>query len=377
MTFKVGSKIRLILLLGFGFLMARGQNLVVNPSFEQFSQCPEAPSNMTNDVEEWSIPTRGTTDYFNICSKAMGVPNNFNGEQTAEFGKGYAGLYMMAPNNYREYLQAHLKETLIKGKRYAISFYISLAEKSSYAIGDIGLLFTQDKMKSSTNEVIKLQGSGLEKGNYNYARISNSGFYADKKGWMRVYKEIVAKGTENYLIIGNFQNNANTELITTGESKKASYYYLDMVSVSPLENEPFFDDLEQDKIYVLRDVLFPTDEYLLNKRAKRSLKDLYTSLKQDPLLSITIHAHTDNEGSNDYNKDLSQKRAKAVAAYLTSLGLAGHRIEWQGHGGSKPVADNGSVEGRRKNRRAEFKISKISLIDRPSLTGNVFEEDND
>ncbi|MEM9142250.1 MAG: OmpA family protein [Bacteroidota bacterium] len=376
MSFKIGIRFGLIFLVGLGSSKAWGQNLVANPSFEIFGECPKAPSNMTHDVEDWSVPTKGTTDYFNICSSAMGIPNNFNGEQDAEFGKGYAGFYMMAPNNYREYMQARLTETLVKGKRYGITFYISLAEKSSYAIGDIGLLFTHEKMSRSTNEVIAMPRGGKNKDHFNYTRTKTFDFFADKKGWMRVYKEIVAKGTENYLIIGNFQNNANTDLINTGGAKKAAYYYLDMVSVSPLESNTF-DNLEQERTYVLEDVLFPTDEYVLNDKAKRSLRELYISLKQDSSFSVTIHAHTDNEGSSTYNKGLSERRAKAVAAYLVSLGLKSNKIRWMGHGGEKPVANNESEEGRRKNRRAEFRLSKVPFANATSITGNVFEEDND
>ena len=375
MAFKIGIRTGLTLLMGFGFSITWGQNLVANPSFEDFDQCPKT-SNMAQGVKEWSIPTKGTTDYFNACSKEMGVPVNFNGEQTANFGEGYAGFYMMAPNNYREYLQAHLVQTLTKGKRYGITFYVSLAEKSSYAIGSIGMLFTKDKMEKSTNEVIRLPRKGEKPTDFNYAQTQDLEFYADKKGWMRVYKEIVAKGTENYLTIGNFHTNANTELIKTGGVKKAAYYYLDMVSVSPLKETPF-DNLQENRVYALEDVLFPTDQYILNKKAKRSLRELYVRLKENPSLKITIHAHTDNEGSKFYNKSLSDKRAKAIAAYLVSLGLKRHKIRWMGHGVELPIADNESIEGRKKNRRAEFTLTKGSFTTRTSLTGNLYEEGNE
>ena len=122
------------------------QNLVLNPSFEELENCPKRLGNFNADVKYWSTPTEGSTDYFNACSTAMGTPKNFNGTQPADFGKGYAGLYLYAPDDYREYLQAELSEPLIKGEKYQVSFYVSLAERSDFAIKEFGVLFSKNKM---------------------------------------------------------------------------------------------------------------------------------------------------------------------------------------------------------------------------------------
>ncbi|WP_422081385.1 OmpA family protein [Ulvibacterium sp.] len=377
MPFKITIKCKLTILFVVSSTTIFAQNLVVNPSFELFNECPKTPSNMTDDVRNWSVPTEGTTDYFNDCSSAMGIPQNFNGEQNSEFGNGYAGFYMMAPNNYREYLQGKLSRTLTKGKKYAISFYISLADRSKYAIGDIGILFSKKKVKIPTREAFKITERIGKANSYNYTHVTNKGFYADKTKWMRVYKEIVADGNENYLVIGNFRNNAGTKIMELKGTKKAAYYYLDMVSVVPLNDTPSHDDLKLDKTYVLEDVLFPTDKYELNTRAKESLDALYGELKENPSFFVTVHAHTDSDGSDQYNKTLSSNRARAVARYLTSLGLEDHRIRWKGHGGEKPVADNTTAEGKRRNRRAEFVISKTAFDDNTSLTETLFEDSKD
>ncbi|MBT8206394.1 MAG: hypothetical protein KJO20_13565, partial [Eudoraea sp.] len=102
-------------------LFCQSQNLVKNPSFEQFGECPVKLGNLDLDVIHWSAPTIGSTDYFHSCSNYMGTPKNFNGVQEADFGSGYAGLYLYAPDDYREYLQASLTETLVKGERYELS----------------------------------------------------------------------------------------------------------------------------------------------------------------------------------------------------------------------------------------------------------------
>jgi OOP family OmpA-OmpF porin len=134
------------------YLLCHAQNLVKNPSFEQFEQCPVKLGNLDADVVQWSTPTLGSTDYFHSCSVHMGTPKNFNGEQAAKFGSGYAGLYLYAPDDYREYLQGELITPLNKGERYELSFYISLAERSDFAIREFGVLFSDKPLNFATKK---------------------------------------------------------------------------------------------------------------------------------------------------------------------------------------------------------------------------------
>jgi len=72
--------------------------------------------------------------------------------------------------------------------------------------------------------------------------------------------------------------------------------------------------------------------------------------------NLLIVGYTDNRGDEDKNQELSQKRAEAVAAFLTNLGVAEDRIETQGAGSTEPVGDNETEEGRKQNRRVEITI---------------------
>lgn len=355
-------------------IVISGQNLIVNPSFELFNKCPEELGNINDDVANWTVATDGSTDYFNECSVPMGVPENFNGSQASEFGTGYAGLYMLAPNNYREYLQGELSETLVKGQRYRVGFHVSLAEKSNYAIRDIGLLFSGNKMEENTKRQLKLIKSKYN--SYNFTQVSNKKYYADKSEWMHVQSVIIANGTENYFTIGNFKNDTNTRVQRVKGVKSAAYYYLDMISVVAVgENYPF-DDLKYNKVYPLEKVLFSINKYELAEEARLDLNKLYDELKDDSSLFITIHAHTDTDGSSKYNKLLSEKRAKTVAEYLISLGLNENRIHWVGHGGEKPLVNNNTENGKRKNRRAEFIISNNPFEGKAFLTETLFKDDD-
>ncbi len=354
------------------------QNLVKNPSFEEHNKCPEELGNIDEDVPHWSRASNGTTDYFNSCSTAMGMPKNFNGYQEAEFGEAYAGLYLSAPNNYREYLQGELEQPLKKGSKYQVSFYVSLADKSNFALRDIGVLFSPNRSKEDTRKVIKYFSNLRGNGRSSFVEVRNWMYFGNKSGWTQVSTTITAKGNEKYMTIGNFRDDTKSHMNRVKGVKSAAYYYLDMVSVTLLPEEYPHNDLQINKMYVLEHVVFPSDVYELNENAKKELDRLFVELGKDASLYVTIHAHTDNAGSSDYNRELSSKRAKSVARYLLGKGLPKERIRWVGHGGDQPVAENTSEDGKQKNRRAEFMISNGAFESHSDrITETIFEDDNE
>lgn len=73
-------------------------------------------------------------------------------------------------------------------------------------------------------------------------------------------------------------------------------------------------------------------------------------------VSVEVKGHTDNKGTEEFNLNLSRKRAKAVYDYLLSKGVPAAKVSYSYYGMSKPIADNGTEDGRRKNRRVEFEI---------------------
>lgn len=348
------------------------QNLIENPSFEEFETCPERLGNFENDVTWWTTPTMGSTDYFNSCSTIMGTPENFNGTQPSDFGKGYAGLYLYAPNDYREYIQASLRQTLEKGKTYQVSFYVSLAERSDFAVKDFGVLFSSHWINLPIKkELSKMQRYKIAGNTYNFMEIGYTNFYKDKRDWVLVSTRFEAKGTENYMIIGNFKQNAATRKFKTKKgAKQGAYYYVDMVTLKPIlsagsanntpsEPEVVVENYELDKIHVFENVLFNFDEFQLLNSAKMDIQRIYDYLVANKSLRITVDGHTDNIGAESYNQELSDRRSSAVAQYLIELGLSEDRISWKGHGGLSPIASNENEEGRKQNRRVAFVISKM------------------
>jgi outer membrane protein OmpA-like peptidoglycan-associated protein len=93
----------------------------------------------------------------------------------------------------------------------------------------------------------------------------------------------------------------------------------------------------------------------LTPNGKAVLDSLVPLLEQAPNARFLIEGHTDSWGEKAYNQALSERRARSVKAYLVSKGLEASRFESQGFGDAKPIADNRTSAGSRKNRRIAFK----------------------
>jgi outer membrane protein OmpA-like peptidoglycan-associated protein len=110
----------------------------------------------------------------------------------------------------------------------------------------------------------------------------------------------------------------------------------------------------------LPDILFDLDEATLKTEAQLVLAKLTGILLILPDQAVTIEGHTDSTGSAGYNLDLSERRANAVRFFLQSQGLDAPRLNAVGYGMQRPVADNSTVEGRKRNRRVEIVISETA-----------------
>jgi len=103
---------------------------------------------------------------------------------------------------------------------------------------------------------------------------------------------------------------------------------------------------------------FERDSATIDLYSAPILERAYTLLDKNPQLSVEISGHTSSDGNPDRNLELSLKRAEAVKLYLIKRGIDPIRILTVGHGSEEPIADNTTDEGRRKNRRIEFRVIK-------------------
>jgi outer membrane protein OmpA-like peptidoglycan-associated protein len=102
------------------------------------------------------------------------------------------------------------------------------------------------------------------------------------------------------------------------------------------------------------DVLFDVGSALLNPGAQSTLDQAATVFNDYPKTAILAQGHTDSAGSEEYNQDLSERRATAVANHLIARGVDVSRITAVGYGEGQPVAGNDTPEGRSRNRRVDL-----------------------
>ena len=107
-------------------------------------------------------------------------------------------------------------------------------------------------------------------------------------------------------------------------------------------------------------VLFDFNKSTLQPSSDAALQPVAKIMAADKTLKLEVQGHTDNVGADAYNQTLSEARAKAVAMWLTQHGVAADRLTAKGYGKTKPVADNGSDDGRAKNRRVEIADPRCS-----------------
>ncbi|MDZ7767375.1 MAG: OmpA family protein [Melioribacteraceae bacterium] len=119
------------------------------------------------------------------------------------------------------------------------------------------------------------------------------------------------------------------------------------------------DDVVQVNVpIVLEGITFATNKFNITPESEDVLNDALKTLRTYDDIVVEISGHTDSDGSNSYNQQLSQKRAEAVKAWLVSKGISSDRITAVGYGEANPRVANDTAEHKRMNRRIEFKRIK-------------------
>lgn len=216
-------------------LCFKAQNLVPNPSFEEFTSCPSNTGHIDSALH-WYSPTGATSDLCNSCANIpddyVGVPNNQWGNQAAMDGVGYAHIisyypYNLGPYLYREYVQVKLTESLDANRKHIVSFFVSLSETSRWAIDGMGAYLSATPISGPYGRPL----------NSYTPQIRNPDNYTlgNKQSWVEIKGEYIAQGGEEYITIGNFKDDGpSLKIVTVKPTGRSSSYYLDLVSVIPI-----------------------------------------------------------------------------------------------------------------------------------------------
>jgi outer membrane protein OmpA-like peptidoglycan-associated protein len=107
----------------------------------------------------------------------------------------------------------------------------------------------------------------------------------------------------------------------------------------------------------MSDVLFRSGSFELLPGARERLAKVSGIVLAYPTLHVAVEGHTDSVGSDDYNQQLSERRAEAVRDYFVQQGIKSNNVEAHGYGKNEPIATNDTSEGRQQNRRVELVLS--------------------
>jgi flagellar motor protein MotB len=147
-------------------------------------------------------------------------------------------------------------------------------------------------------------------------------------------------------------------------SKEGYLFYSDNFMFEGIHSarEPFIKRIELSPIRVgekliLSNVFYEFDSWTITKESYSELDKLTRLLSDNKNITVEIGGYTDSIGTEAYNLDLSEKRARSVLDYLVGKGIIAERLRYKGYGATSPVGDNVTDDGRKLNRRTEIKIT--------------------
>lgn len=214
-------------LLIFSFQGMTQENLVPNPSFENYSLCPDNWA-QSDRITNW-VAYKGTPDYFNSCelTNSFSTPLNFMGNQSPIFGNAYAGLIFYSHDgiNADEIIGVQLSQQLGVGVRYYISFKVVLKYDNPFGVccanNKIGAKFSLQPYSASNQLAIN-----------NISHVCTDSIISDTLNWTTIFGAFTADSAYNYLMIGNFYSNPNININEFIPANDYSYYFVDDVCVS-------------------------------------------------------------------------------------------------------------------------------------------------
>ena len=346
--------------------MKKNENIVPNPSFERYSSTPIGwfykGQHFTDVMKYWSSATGSSPDVFGakIRVPAHWAAKGF-GQQKPRTGESMIGMTLFGCEHgkphCREYIQIQLREPLVIGQNYSVELFTSHLPRS-IQVNNLGMFFS----KSKYEEILDIPIEELPH------FFSKNILKADHGEWVKVSGEFQSETNASFLIIGNFfPDSLTASKIASPNSLKYAYYYIDDILVK--KEPPFLDipdenkiitwePIEEGKVIRLKNIFFDIDEAELLPHSHIEMQKLLFLLHSYPNMIIEISGHTDIDGNDEYNLQLSTRRARAVVEYLISDGISSHRTLYNGYGRSRPIAENNTAQGKQLNRRVEFLILK-------------------
>lgn len=382
----------------FPFL-STAQNLVVNPSFEQI--LPDAvvvPCEFTQysydfprRAAQWTGFRDGTPDLLRAAENCDWLLKTHTGEQCLGIITYLPAEDVGQRTDFHEYVQGQLSAPLKPGQKYRLECWVM--SDSIIAKTHLG------KVYSPKTPVIPVQSGNLgfcfSVLPFGLTEISPGAIAAAKRRpqvnfaeiigqngqWIKLSTTFVPDQPFQHFTLGNFFSDKLTANHLSAEKhqqieqknttrgaamdkiKRVTYLCIDDIYVA-LENPPpppesLEKALLKDRKYTFSaGVLFDSGKAELRPEAGSELDELVAFLQKFPETILGISGYTDDVGSDAYNLELSERRAKSVQDYLETKGIRADHLRSRGFGETRPVAENTTEAGRQANRRVECIVLK-------------------
>ena len=364
---------------------AQDVNLVPNGGFEDTNiNKLRTYGQMVEFSMDWFSATEVAADVYGDGAKGekVAVPTNNYGKQEPAGGLCYAGFraYSKDSRLSRSYLEVKLPATLEKDVMYCVSFDISLADLSRFAVNEIGVVMSDRKIEQpNTGDMIR-QADVQQKTNKVFQFFD---------GWETFCGTFVGTGQEEYVVIGCFGGRDNMTidkvkrpLGISGAQMNHAYYYVDNVKIIDIQAKSqcvcaAADERDMDLVYgssSVQDVDMTDTEivksssiyYAFLKRTptgagKQTISTLAAILKANPVMQITVVGHSDdderNEGQvNPRYKMIGKNRADQIRRMLEAEGVLASQISVSDMGNMDPASTRDNDISRAQNRRVTFEI---------------------
>ena len=311
------------------------QNLVLNPSFEEYYDCPYSISDLKL-CKHWSTPNQATTDYYHACSSDFlsSVPFHSFGKQQPVSGGAYIGIIAHEHSNhsndftdwYTELAQGTLASPLEKDQRYKVSFYISASEYSKFFHHSIGVAFSRDSLTQKGYDINDLNSEMV-------MDSMNTEVIRDLDEWIPINGIYQAQGGEKFIIIGNVYQLADTSELHFNpkyqsyskfdELSEYAYYYLDHVVVEKAKskNDTLFKNkpiLSQNELSVGTTLKVADSEFFFHENSSK----IYT---KNDYIKLIMQKHKAvkkiiKSKSKDFSSiDTLNQKIEAISSNMGSL----------------------------------------------------------
>ncbi|MDO8365456.1 MAG: OmpA family protein [Saprospiraceae bacterium] len=375
------------------------QNLVVNPSFEQIK--PDAvvvPCEFTQysydfprRAAHWTSFRDGTPDLLRAAENCDWLLQVHSGEQCLGIITFLPAEDVGQRTDFHEFVQGQLSAPLKPGLKYKLECWVlndSVIAKTHLSkvygpktpvvplqSGNLGFCFSVEPFK--LNEISPAAIAATKRRpQVNFAEIVGA-----SGSWIKLATTFIPDRPFQHFTVGNFFSDKltindlsaeqhkiieqkNTSLAAPMDKiKRVNYLCIDNVYIA-LENPPplpvsLEKALLKDKKYTFNaGVLFDSGKADLRPEAGVELDSLLAFLQKFPDVVLGISGHTDDVGTDEYNLDLSERRAKSVQDYLEIKGVRADHLRSRGFGETRPVAENSTEPGRQANRRVECIVLK-------------------